>query len=320
MDAYPHPVNGSILEAKSFFERHSPIGSVVLEVYRKNTIKPVWLVTYRLHDRFTVKHTDFESDKYTVESIFEAESINGFNLIIEYGSRTPKTIGEKIKSCYDCCKKKRNVIPRRKHQDISLSQCTILVSRNGDNCEVTPNNVLPTDFPLKVMYNGQNKTKSFLKNSRLSRKTFTELLIRSRVPSSYIQFFTKPEETRHESPTTTDSDSSSTIKTEPPDYTSVSLDYKEFDNIYIKGKLHNPEVLSAAIDFLSICQFRSNPVRKQTLNGVKRRLFCSTILSYHGLPTDESLLPVFLDFCKDNRILNDEARRLLNVDDKNYLV
>lgn len=320
MDAYPHPVNGSLLEAKSFFERQSPNGAVVLEVYRKNTIKPVWLVTYRLRDRFTVKSSDFESDLYSITSLFEAESLNGFNIIIEYGSRPTKTIGDKVRSCFDCCKRKKNAIPHRKHQDISLSQCTILVSRNGENCEVTPDNVLPDDFPLKVMYNGQNKTRRFIKNSRLSKKTFTELLKRSRVPSVYIQFFTKPEETPSESQPITDSDGSSTIKTEPPDYNSVSLDYKKFDNIYIKGKLQNPEVLSASIDFLSICQFRTSPVKKQTLKGIKRRLYCTSTLSYHGLPTDESLLPVFLEFCKDNKILNDEARLLLNVDDKDYLV
>lgn len=321
MDAYPNPNTGSLLEAKSFFERFSPNGTVVLDVYRKNVAMPVWLVSYRLENRFRGNIVDFELLSFTIKNNYEVETTTGFNLFIEYGTRTSRTIGDTLRSCYDnCTKKKRNANPYRKQSDISLSQCKILIKRRNEKLEVPPTNVTPEDFPIKVMYNGSNHTKRFTNKNRLTRKTFTELLQRSRVPSQYIKVFTRSELTPSESQSNlSDSGGSSTLKLRPPSYNSVGLNYNGIDDLYIKGKLQRPEVLSAVIDYLSMCRFHITPVRKLTPAGMKRKLFCIATLKYNGLPTDESLLRVFNDFCKDNGILSDEASCFIQVDDKGLL-
>lgn len=320
MDAYPNPNSSSLLEAKSFFERLSPNGAVVLDVYRKNVATPVWLVSYRLENRFKVSISDFELLSYSIITNYEVETTSGFNLFVEYGTRTSRSIGETLRTCYDTCiKKKRCRNPYRKH-DISISQCKILVNRQKEKLEVSPSQVTPEDLPIKVMYQGSNVTKQFTAKNRLTRFTFTELLQRSRVPSQYIKFFSKPEQTQSESPTnSSDSGGPSTQINRPPSYTSVGLDYQGIDDLYVKGKLLKTEVLSAAIDHLTISQFHRYPVRKLTAAGAKRKLFCIAMLKYHGLPTDESLLRVFNQFCKDNGVPSDEASCFIQVDDKGLL-
>lgn len=313
MDAYPNPFTASLLEAKSFFERQSSGSLVVLDVTRKNVAKPLWLVTYRLQNRFKGHRTDFELLSFTIDNIYEVETLNGFNLIVEYGLRTSTT----TPTCCGLRIKKRNGNPLRKH-DIPLSQCTILVKRKQEKLELPLDEVLADDLPLKVMYNGSNHTKRFVKKNRLTKKTFTELLQRSRVPSKYINLFVRQDATTNQDKET-DKSESSTIITRPPSYSQVSYNYDGIDDLYIKSKLHKPEVLSAVIDYLTIKQFRSTPVKKTTPFGARRKLYCVSTLKYNGLPTDESLLRVFNDFCKDNEIPSDEASCFIQIDDKGLL-
>lgn len=335
---FPDPNSDTLVAARAWFQSHASPGTTVVSVVRAdNSTTRTWITTYLTDGEFPSPHrNNFIEAKKLFQKSYLPDGIVKVVSITEREDGSSLWSVQSSKRTTSCWKTtiKTVVFSRSKVDDV---ECTpvlkVKIQRKDTILFVEPQNVLDTDLP-KRLFLKQDVTRRYTGRRSLNRRLFGAIKdrlinnedankIKHHVtsllrPKPGVVQFVKPQadqeavnEESNESVVVEETCTSPSTPA-PRTYAAVAYDYSKVNKMYRMSRLQDPRIFALVRRYISSCLgfqgYGKIPVMRPDCTPIE----LANAVSTAGLPLDESLRELYLEYCSSRGICEDAECELRN--------